>query len=95
MIQNFVIESSQRTAGQSGVNLDHLYTFQVYLPSKEEQEKVVADLDKKFAALEELKTIRKVAQNKINQLLADVWGAEYFEIAEEVITEELADENAE
>lgn len=79
VIQNFVIDSSQRTAGQSGVNLDHLYTFQVFLPDKDEQAIVVEELNKKIAALEELKSIQTLAQNKINQILADVWGVEYIE----------------
>lgn len=79
VIQNFVIESSQRTAGQSGVNLDHLYTFQVFLPNKDEQAMVVEELNKKIAALEELKSIQALAQKKINQILADVWSVEYVE----------------
>ncbi len=79
VIQNFVIDSSQRTAGQSGVNLDHLYTFQVFLPDKDEQAIVVEELNKKIAALEELKSIQSLAQNKINQILADVWGVEVSE----------------
>jgi len=79
VIQNFVIESSQRTAGQSGVNLDHLYTFQVFLPNKDEQAMVVEELNKKIAALEELKSIQALAQKKINQILADIWSVEYVE----------------
>ncbi|MBK9043205.1 MAG: hypothetical protein IPN97_08460 [Saprospiraceae bacterium] len=44
VIQNFVIDSSQRTAGQSGVNLDHLYTFQVFFPTKPNNKKLLMSL---------------------------------------------------
>ncbi len=79
VIQNFVIDSSQRTAGQSGVNLDHLYTFQVFLPNKIEQQKIVDELNLKMQVLEELRNMKAEAHKKINQILSDVWGVEFVE----------------
>jgi len=79
VIQNFVIDSSQRTAGQSGVNLDHLYTFQVFLPDKTEQQRIVDELNIKMKVLEGLQNIKAEAQKQINKILADVWGVEYVE----------------
>jgi type I restriction enzyme M protein len=89
VIQNFVIDSSQRTAGQSGVNLDHLYTFQVFLPNKNEQQKIVDELNLKMQVLEGLRKMKMEAQKKINQMLADVWGVEFVEMIEEEINEEV------
>lgn len=79
VIQNFVIDSSQRTAGQSGVNLDHLYTFQVFLPNKTEQQKIVDELNLKMQVLDGLRKMKTEAQKKINRILADVWGVEFVE----------------
>ncbi|HAK00334.1 MAG TPA: hypothetical protein DCM62_09935 [Bacteroidales bacterium] len=91
VIQNFVIDNSQRTAGQSGVNLDHLYTFQVFLPNKTEQQKIVDELNVKMHTLEGLRKIKTEAQKKINQILADVWGVEF--VAPENILVEDEQEN--
>lgn len=88
VIQNFVIDSSQRTAGQSGVNLDHLYTFQVFLPNKTEQQKIVDDLNIKMQVLDGLRKMKSEAQKKINQILADVWGVGEEEKEEEIKTEQ-------
>ncbi len=79
VIQNFVIDSSQRTAGQSGVNLDHLYTFQVFLPDKTDQQKIVDELNIKMQVLEGLRKMKSEAQKKINQILSDVWGVDLVE----------------
>lgn len=76
VIQNFVIDSSQRTAGQSGVNVDHLYTFQVFLPDKTEQQKVVNELNAKMFVLEGLRKMKSEAEKKIEKILEDVWGVE-------------------
>lgn len=89
VIQNFVIDSSQRTAGQSGVNVDHLYTFQVFLPNKTEQQKIVDELNLKMQVLDGLRKMKTEAQKKINQILADVWGVEFVEEIEEEVKEEV------
>lgn len=88
VIQNFVIDSSQRTAGQSGVNLDHLYTFQVFLPDKTEQQKVVDELNIKMQVLEGLRKMKTEAQKKINQILSDIWGVEFIEPENELVEDE-------
>ncbi len=88
VIQNFVIDSSQRTAGQSGVNLDHLYTFQVFLPNKTEQQKIVDELNLKMQVLDGLRKMKTEAQKKINQILADVWGVEFVEFEKELVEDE-------
>lgn len=88
VIQNFVIDSSQRTAGQSGVNLDHLYTFQVFLPNKTEQQKIVDELNLKMQVLDGLRKMKTEAQRKINQILADVWGVEFVEPENELVEDE-------
>jgi len=74
VIQEFVIDSSQRTAGQSGVNLDHLYTFQVFLPNKEVQKNIVRDLDTQMKVLEGIKKMRANSEQTIIEILTDMWG---------------------
>lgn len=88
VIQKFVIDSSQRTAGQSGVNLDHLYTFQVFLPDKSEQQKIVDELDSKMFVLEGLRKMKADAEIKFGKLLADIWGIEFVEPVKEEEEEE-------
>jgi len=87
-IQKFVVDSSQRTAGQTGVNLDLLYSYQVFLPDKKEQQKVVEELDSISKTLDHLKQMKIVAEMKIGKILADVWGVEFVE----PVIEEVADE---
>ncbi len=76
VIQNYVIESSQRTAGQSGVNIDRLNSFLVFLPSKSEQQKIVDYLDSQVAIINSLANLKNDASKRISAILADLWGFE-------------------
>lgn len=87
VIQNFVIESSQRTAGQSGVNLEHLYKFQVFLPDISEQKGIVKELDSQIEVLNGLQKMKADAEIKINKILAEVWGIDFVESNEKEVEE--------
>lgn len=54
----------------------------------EDQRKIVSELDSQMQLIEGLRKMKSKAQNKINQLLADVWGVEYIETK----TEEVVDD---
>lgn len=79
VIQKYVIDNSQRTAGQSGVSLNHLYAFQVFVPNIEEQQKIIDKLDSEVRLLEGLKSMKSEAEYKIEKILAGVWGVEVEE----------------
>jgi len=76
VIQKFVVENSQRTAGQSGVNLDHLYTYQVFLPDKLEQQQIVVEMNSKIQILDGMKSMKTEAEKKIENILTEIWGGE-------------------
>jgi len=73
-IQNFVVNNSQRSAGQSGVNTDLLNSYQVFLPPLETQRQIVEKLDKQMQALEGVRLLKTEAEKRIDEILAGVWG---------------------
>lgn len=73
-IQNFVIQNSQRSAGQSGVNTDLLNSYQIALPPLDVQRKIVQQLDKEMEALEKVKLLKEKAEKRIEEILEEVWG---------------------
>ncbi len=58
-----VVAASERTAGQTGVNLDLLNDFDVPLPSKDSQDKIISRL----VGIENLVKVKKNSQNCSNQ----------------------------
>ncbi len=49
------------------------------LPAKIEQKIIVDEINVKIQILEGLLQMKTEAKNKINKILADVWGVEYVE----------------
>lgn len=74
-IQKFVIDNSQRSAGQSGVNTDLLNTYQVFLPSLEIQGQIVEKLDRQIQALEGVRLLKSEAEKRIEEILNQIWGS--------------------
>jgi restriction endonuclease S subunit len=74
-----VLFSLAQTGTQPNLNTDIIKTFSIPLPEPSEQKRIVAELDKEMEVLEGLRKIKTEAQNKINQILADVWGVEFVE----------------
>ena len=87
-IQKFVVDNSQRTAGQSGVNLEYLYTYRVLLPNKIEQAKLVEELHYKMGILYGIKKIKHEAISCISEILVSVWGVESVRTVNEGVTDE-------
>lgn len=75
-IQNFVVNNSQRSAGQAGVNTDLLNTYQLILPSIEIQRQIVAKLDEETEALKQVLMLKKSAEGKIYNIMDNIWGDE-------------------
>ena len=69
-IQNAVINQSQRSAGQSGVQKEFLEQFGVFVPSIDKQQKIVEMLSDKFLAIKLLKQSLQSQLNTINKLPA-------------------------
>lgn len=72
-IQNFVISNSQRSAGQAGVNTDLLNSYQILLPSLEEQRKIVEKLDQDLQTKERINLLVEEAKERIEYILKAVW----------------------
>lgn len=66
-------------AGVPHLNLTIVKQIRIPLPDIEIQHKIVAELDAKMQIIEGLRKMRTVAQNKIGNILADVWGVEFVE----------------
>jgi restriction endonuclease S subunit len=65
-----------------------LNKISIKLPDIETQQKIVDELDAKSQILEGLRKMKTEAQNKINQILADVWGVEFIEPEKELVEDE-------
>jgi type I restriction-modification system DNA methylase subunit/restriction endonuclease S subunit len=72
-IQNYVIDNSQRSAGQSGVNTDLLNSYQIFLPSLKIQQQIVERLDRRIRALEGTQLLKSEAQSQIENTVTKVW----------------------
>ena len=68
-IHDFVVANSQRTAGQSGVNLDLLNNCQIPLPPLAEQKRIAAVLDQ----ADRLRELRRQAIARLDDLLQSVF----------------------
>jgi len=79
----------QDRAGMPKVNREQLATIRVSLPDKQEQLAIIEMINIQKQILEGLQKMKTAAQQKINQLLAEVWGMEYIEPIEEEIIEEI------
>ena len=73
---------------QPQFNANKISNLKIPLPDIETQRRIVAELDKQIKILEGLHKMKSEAQKKINQILADVWGLEFFEPENELIEDE-------
>ena len=67
-LHNFVVANSERTAGQSGVNLDLLEKYQAYLPPLDDQIR----FSQKMAQLRSLTQLMTEAQIESDRLFASL-----------------------
>lgn len=77
-IQEYVIGLSERAAGQTGVNKPALDNYPIFLPSIEEQKRIVILLNKTFSDVEKIKknieTSLKNSKNLISSYLHQIFG---------------------
>lgn len=71
-IQNYIINISQRSAGQSGVNKEALEKYNIPLPPLDKQKEIVKYLDEVFAKTSELKSQYKNKLNELKELKASI-----------------------
>ncbi len=76
---NRFIENIRRSTGQWNLTKTICSAFEIDFPDYETQQKIVAELDAQMNVLQGLNKLKSSAQNKVNQILADVWGIEFVE----------------
>lgn len=69
----------KKQSAQPVINQDVVKSQRIPLPIINEQQNVVDELFDQFKILDGLRNMKLTAENKINQILADVWGVEYVE----------------
>ncbi len=79
VLQNLNLQKLQGGGAMPGINRNDAYKEKFLLPDIYTQEKIIAELDVQMQVLESLLRMKTEAQNKINQILADVWGVEFTE----------------
>jgi type I restriction-modification system DNA methylase subunit/restriction endonuclease S subunit len=70
------IRTLSNGTNQENLNQKIVETLNVEFPTIETQAQIVAELDAQMQVLEGLRTMKSTAQQKINRILADVWGVE-------------------
>jgi type I restriction-modification system DNA methylase subunit/restriction endonuclease S subunit len=75
-INGFLVNLSKKNAAQPDLTHTHFYTLKISIPSIEEQQNIISLIDSQQEILKGLLKMKTAAQKKINQLLAEVWGAE-------------------
>lgn len=79
----------QDRAGMPKINRDQLGTINISVPSKEEQLEIIKTINSQIQVLDGLQKMKLMAQTKIHQILAEVWGVEFAEpIYKEVVNEQ-------
>lgn len=74
--------------GQANINAEELGAVSIDYYEPEIQNQLVVELDAQMEVLKGLLKMKSQAQNKINQILADVWGVEIVEPEIEVVEDE-------
>ena len=69
----------KKQSAQPVINQGVVKTQRIPLPEIEVQKNIVDELFDQFKILDGLRNIKSTAQNKIYQILADVWGVEFVE----------------
>ena len=69
----------KKQSAQPVINQDVVKKQRIPLPEIEIQQNIVDELFEQFKILDGVRNLKSTAQNKINQILADVWGVEYVE----------------
>ena len=71
-----------------GINRNDAYKVKFLLPDIETQNKIINELDSQMKIVEGLRQMKSEAEDKINSILAEIWGVDYTE----PITEKILDE---
>lgn len=85
---NRFIENIRRSTGKWNLTNTICSTFEIDFPALELQKQTVSGLDAQMQIQEGLRQMKTAAENKINQILADVWGAEFVEPVKEEVAGE-------
>jgi len=73
------IKGTIRTTAQPSLSMEIIRSLTVEIPELATQNQIIDELDIQFRMLEGLTQMKLAAENKVNQILADIWGVEYVE----------------
>lgn len=76
VLRNLNLQKLQSGGAMPGINRNDAYKEKFLLPDIITQKQIVSELDTQMQVLEGLQKMKTEAQNKINQILVDVWGVE-------------------
>jgi restriction endonuclease S subunit len=68
------VDALSSIATQKNINVEKLNDFQILLPPLEIQRQIIEKLDRQMQALEGVRLLRKEAERRIEEILAEVWG---------------------
>lgn len=87
--RDYFKRTCKQAGGQANINADELGAVLIDYFDIETQNKIVSELNNQMQILNGIGKMKTDAKNKINSILADVWGIEYTEpIIEEVLDEQ-------
>ncbi len=73
-LKNLKLQQLQSGGAMPGINRNDAYKEKIYYPDIEIQKKIVRFLDAEMQAIQGLQKLKLSAQQKIEQILADIWG---------------------
>ncbi len=79
VLRNLNLQKLQSGGAMPGINRNDAYKEKFLLPDIDIQNEIVTQLDSQMQIVEGLRRMKSEAQNKISQILADVWGVEHNE----------------
>ena len=84
------IDKLQTGSSRQGLNFDQIKKLIIPITGPVSQLQIVENLNAQLQILNGISKMKAEAQNKINRILADVWGVELTEpVLEEVETDEI------
>lgn len=87
VLQSQFIKRTKKDGGVGNLHLTEIRQSRIPLPELNEQRLIVEKISNDLSVLKSLSNLKIVAQKKINQLLADVWGVEWVEAEKTEIEE--------
>jgi type I restriction-modification system DNA methylase subunit/restriction endonuclease S subunit len=81
--------NSDGASAQPAIYISDVRSFSVEIPNVKTQKKIVTVLDNQMKLIDGLHKMKTEAENKINQILTEVWGLKNIELKKEEVENEL------